>query len=148
MSNRLRAIPYKHGHLDLMEIRGNQLPRQEITRKIESGIETKEIVARTVLLDGKPVAIVGLTLLWTGVAEAWSLLSHDIQIKPVSFHKTVQTLLKEMEDIHQLFRVQATVRSDYRTGIRWLMGLGFELEALMKKYGPEHEDHFLYARVR
>lgn len=46
-----------------------------------------------------------------------------------------------------LSRVQATIRADFKGAEKWIKILGFEKEGLMRKFGPEGEDHFLFAKV-
>lgn len=46
-----------------------------------------------------------------------------------------------------LKRVQTSIRADFPGAEKWIRLIGFEKEALMKKYGPEQEDHFLFSKV-
>lgn len=46
-----------------------------------------------------------------------------------------------------LLRVHTTIRADFSTAEKWIKILGFEKEGLMRKFGPEGEDHFLFSKV-
>jgi hypothetical protein len=44
-------------------------------------------------------------------------------------------------------RIAMDVRDDFAAGHRFARMLGFEAEGLMRAYGPNREDHMLYARI-
>lgn len=45
-------------------------------------------------------------------------------------------------------RMALDVRQDFEAGHRFARLLGFQAEGVMRAYGPNREDHMLYARVR
>lgn len=47
----------------------------------------------------------------------------------------------------ELSRVHATIRADFPNAEKWIKIVGFEKEGLMRCYGPDKEDHFLFAKV-
>lgn len=47
----------------------------------------------------------------------------------------------------ELSRVHATIRADFPNAEKWIKVVGFEKEGLMRGYGPDKEDHFLFAKV-
>jgi hypothetical protein len=44
-------------------------------------------------------------------------------------------------------RLDATVHVDYEKSIRWLESMGFEIEGVLKKYGPTGDDYYQMART-
>lgn len=46
-----------------------------------------------------------------------------------------------------LTRVQATIRADFPTAEKWIKICGFEKEGVMRGWGPDGEDHILFAKV-
>jgi hypothetical protein len=93
------------------------------------------------------VACAGITLMWSGVGEAWAVVTPKIKKYPVFFHKEVTRKLNTLIKKHKLHRVQATVFAEFQKGKRWAERLGFKAEGIMHKYDPEGLDHIRYAKV-
>lgn len=122
---------------------------------LEGALESIETVARakdsfvaTITFDGKPVAFIGMKLIWRGVGHVWSVTSDEITKAPAAFHKIVLEKLEEYQRIFMLWRVQMFVRAKYKPGIRWAESLGFKNEGLMAKFDPEGHDYFRFAKVK
>lgn len=101
----------------------------------------------TLTLDGHPVAFIGMLIHWKGVASAWTISASDVKLCPKTFHKLVLEMLEEYTRIFQITRLQFNVRAKFRGGCRWAEALGFSKEGRMRKYDPEGNDYFRYARV-
>ena len=101
-------------------------------------------------LDGEPLAAIGLTPVWDGVAEAWMMVA------PVRFEKhwlpVVRYTLRKLHEYRvelELHRVQATVLTNFaaaRCFIEW-KPLGFKFEGEMRGYFPSGADALRYAWV-
>jgi len=107
-----------------------------------------DAVAHTILINGEVAAIVGGFVLWKGVADVWSMTSDLVKKAPKSFHKICLTILSMYEDLYNLQRLQVSIRSDFEAGIMWARALGFTEECLMKKWGPDGMDYYLYSRIK
>jgi len=94
--------------------------------------------------DGEILAITGLIPKWENRAEAWTVLSKD---SGKHFVKIVR-IIKELLNVHDYRRIQATTEVDFKQAHRWLKLLGFVPEGYMKAYSVKGEDHILYARVK
>lgn len=103
--------------------------------------------AATFLLENEPMAIVGAQIIFDGVLQAWALTSDLISKKPIAFTKACKLMLKNQIEEHKIRRVQITVRTDYDHGWNWAIALGFELEGIMRNYGPDGCDYGLFAMV-
>jgi L-amino acid N-acyltransferase YncA len=44
-------------------------------------------------------------------------------------------------------RLDATVHVDYEKSVKWLEAMGFEIEGVLKKYGPTGDDYYMMART-
>ena len=104
--------------------------------------------AYTAVLCGDPIGAAGIAVVKPGVGEAWSLLSPMIKRFPVALHKAVKTRIPEIMARHGLRRVHMTVDPWDVAAIRWAECLGFEREGLMRRFGDNGADMFLFARVR
>ncbi len=102
----------------------------------------------TMLEDGKPIAIMGITQMWEGVAEVWSLLSDQAK----TFHaghnmlKKVRWALETFQRELHIHRFQATALATHKEGCRFLEAMGFSLEAKLMNYGHDKRPHCLYSR--
>ena len=101
----------------------------------------------TGLLNNKPIAAGGICYLWDGVAEGWVLASKDIFKFPIFCAKTIKRRTDLLAKNNNLKRIQTAVKKDSATAIRFAEWLGFKREGLMKQYGPDGTDHYLYAKV-
>jgi len=90
-----------------------------------------------------------------GVKEIWPGVGHCFGIITVNAEKYVKTLVlagREMVDLASardlgFWRLQATVEAHFDRGIRYLTGLGFNIDGLMPQYGPDRTDHLMMSRL-
>lgn len=101
----------------------------------------------TCLSGNRPIAIIGWTLLFPGVADLWSLVSEEIKKYGKSFYKFCMTLMEFGNYNLGIHRFQMTVRVGNKELIRWSEALHMKCEGLMEKFGPDKSDYFLFARV-
>lgn len=102
----------------------------------------------TLRVDGAIVGAAGLSPMWPGVAAAWLFPSPLLARYPRTVVATVVAHLRALIAERQLRRVQCSVQADHVIGRRFVEWLGFEPEARMTAYGPNGEDHILYAWIR
>lgn len=141
-------IPMHPSHLHHMRITEDQLPfAKAVSMDAMLEMQARLGLAVTALVHGKPVAMFGCIMLWTGVAEMWSIISDDARRYP----KQLTIVAKGFSDIVakslSLHRLQLTVRFDEPRALRWAEYLGFEIEGLMHKYSPDGVDTYILARV-
>lgn len=103
--------------------------------------------AISMLVNGVVVAIIGVVIVNKATAEVWSITSEEVKKHPIEFQRNVTALLEAYKNVAKIKRLQITVRSDFNEGTRWAESLGFVKEGLMKKYGSDGHDHYLYGRV-
>lgn len=104
--------------------------------------------AITYLLDGKPIAIFGAVMPVKGMMDIWGLVSDDVNKAPLSVLKKSLSLLDLYQRKLTLRRITITIKEGYKMGMKWAVALGFECEGLMKCYGPDGSNHFLFARTK
>lgn len=100
----------------------------------------------TLFIRNRPVAIVGVTRYWQGVGEIWSLTSVLVNKYPVAFFKACNQRLNDFIEFNMMKRVQVTVNINFEKGQNFVRHLGFVPEGIMNHYGPEGDDHVLFAR--
>lgn len=104
--------------------------------------------AVTAFYGAKPVACFGVVPIWNGVAQAWLIASDECRAKPVYMTKMAHHLFDIAEISERLHRMQITVKTSDKRAEKWALHLGFVLEGVMRKYGPDGSDHYIMARYR
>jgi hypothetical protein len=102
----------------------------------------------TLIIDSKPVVCTGLIEMWENCAEAWVIASGNIIHTPVSIARAMKRGLQERILNDDYDRVQANVRADWPTAIRFAEFVGMKREGLMRRFGPEGADYVRFAWVR
>lgn len=95
--------------------------------------------------EGKIVMCGGFLQHWEGRAEAWAHLAQDAGKHMLTLTKMTKRLI----EILPFTRFEATVDAKFPQAHRWMLALGFEMEApLLRRYFPDGRDGSLYARVK
>lgn len=95
----------------------------------------------TGIVDGEVLVCAGTMQQWPGRHVASAYVARGTLPHMVWITEEVKKALAKVKG-----RIEFTVRADFPIGIRWAKTLGFETEALLRKYGPEGEDHFSFVR--
>jgi len=106
-----------------------------------------KLLAKTLLVDGLPVACVGLALQEWNKAEAWALFSTSFKDHILTIYRMVTSGIDYAFKNHGLVRIQTTIDPGWSGTVRWIESLGFEQEGSMKNFGPMRETYLMYARV-
>lgn len=98
--------------------------------------------------DGLIIGCGGFLVMWPGVADGWVIFRKIIEQEyRRDAYAAILGMLAVQIKKHGIWRIQATVRTDFPAGIKYAEGLGFVREGLMRKYGPDGSDRYLYALV-
>lgn len=101
----------------------------------------------TGFFNSTPVVCAGFVILWPGVAEGWAMTSDWCRDHPVIFHKAATRQINNMVHSHSLWRLQLAIPVSHRVSCAWAKRMGFVLEGVMLKYGPDQADYFRYVRL-
>jgi len=104
-------------------------------------------LAFTGMINGKPIFAAGMKMLWNGVAEGWVLATKDVLDHPLLVAKAIRKDFARIAKENNINRVQTAVRANYTTGLKFAKWLGLEEEGLMKKFGFDGSDQYMYARL-
>ena len=97
---------------------------------------------------GRPLAVAGGFFLYSKVMEIWVLVDKRMIQRPKFYAHAMKFLLEHQFDMLQVDRMQVILRADQPWADRWGTFLGFEKEAVLKKYGEESVDYLLFSKVR
>jgi len=102
----------------------------------------------SVIERGKTIGIFGAVKIWNGLEEAWFLLDEATRRYGISMTKVAKKwiALKFQED--SLNRLQITVRCSDVRAKKWAMCLGFQIDGVMRQFGPDASDYFMMSIVR
>ena len=101
----------------------------------------------TLLADNNIVLCGGITPLWDGVAEGWVIASKRIYDHKI---KSVSSIKKRLDLLcinNKIWRVQTSVKEDFKVGVRFAEWLGLKKEGLMLKYGPDKTNYYRMAKI-
>ena len=85
--------------------------------------------------------------MWPGVGEAWLGATGLARHYPLFMARDLKGRMDECARQMGLHRVQCTVLASKPNSLRWARMLGFEPEGLMRKFGPQKEDFYRFAKV-
>ena len=102
--------------------------------------------AKTLLVDGVPLACGGVIVLWDKVGEGWLVVSKDVNERKVEIAYFLRNVIDETMKELKLKRLQVAVRTDFEKGKKFVEFLDFEFEGVMHSYFPDGSNAFLYAR--
>ena len=128
MTDNFEIVPYNTQHGDeMIEFGLNDKLMDHDAQFKENRIDNAiPGLSYTLLLDDLPICSGGIYPLWDGVAEGWVIASkriYDHKIKSVSSIKRRLDLLCTNNNI---WRVQTSVKEDFKVGIRFAEWLGLE----------------------
>jgi len=141
---------YKPEHLD--QIREMGL-RVEIDRKtIDEDPEQWKMIAersdaQSVFVNGDILCSGGVFMLREGFGEAWLVCSILVYIYPSILYRVAKRYLDKIIRDRNLHRVQATPSTTWPTGYKFVERLGFQIEGVLRKYGSQQEDCYMYGRI-
>lgn len=147
--SKIEIVPFTGEHAkQILELGMNDVALELKPEHRKYVVDVEDIgMSFTGLLNDKPIAAGGICYLWDGVAEGWVLASRDIFKYPIFCAKTIKRRTDLLAKNNKLKRIQTAVKADSDTAIRFAEWLGFKREGLMKNYGPDGADHYLYAKV-
>lgn len=144
-----RLVPLGPEHLAFLAPR----PGDEwIARQFDNPALVKAVTApgaSFAMIDGGYVLGAGGVLpQWQGRALAWLLAGRFARPRHLALAARVAIpWLERLQADPRFARIEASTRCDRIAHCRFLEHLGFGLEGIMRRYGPDGSDHALYARV-
>ena len=101
----------------------------------------------TLLCNSECVCSGGIVPLWSGVAEGWVISSKRIYENRIKASRLIRKRTDLLCAANRIWRLQTSVKANFKMGIRFAEFLGFEIEGLMRGYGPDKSDYYRMAKV-
>ena len=149
MTDNFEIVPYQvqHGN-DMIEFGLNDKLMDWDANFTENRIDFALAgLSFTLLHNNLAVCSGGIVPLWTGVAEGWVISSKRIFDFKVQAARLIRNRLNLLCANNKVWRLQTSVKANYKRGIKFAEFLGLEKEGLMRAYGPDKTDYYLMARI-
>jgi len=144
VSTKISYVPYDPKHGDEMIFSEGSI---SVSERLKAIADDRANYAFTILRDGKPVCALVAVQVWPTVFEVSAAVSEDARKFFATIHRSTVEVLSRVAEGTKAHRMQMTVKADFKKGCRWAEALGFEVETVLKHYGPEAEDFLLYRRL-
>ena len=145
----IELIPFKAEHLAGFHARAHESRMVGSDYFMEwAKINEEHSVGYSGFYEGRFIGCGGIRMLWPGVGEAWAIFAEDPREFAHEIYHYVSMGLEHIIAEHGLWRVQTPIAADIAVNIRFIENLGFEREGLMKKFGPDGDDFYIYAKVK
>ena len=144
----LTVIPYEPGHLlQLADLRAEMGPYYQTREHAEAFYRCGP--ACSFFYQEELLACGGLGIMWPGMAKAWMYTTQAVENHRVAFFKTFHDKVVSLFAAYALHRVETEVLLDAPNSWHlWMLSLGFQIETLKKKYGPNKESYIAYVWIQ
>tara|TARA_R110002153_G_scaffold100562_1_gene236551 strand:- start:3604 stop:4083 length:480 start_codon:yes stop_codon:yes gene_type:complete len=95
---------------------------------------------------GKVIAVFGIRMIWTGLAEMWMVPGRDMGSHAISLVRGARAITDSALQDYGVRRLQITVKAENDTAFRFAKAMHFEVESVMTKFGPEGSDYYMMVR--
>ena len=146
-----RAVPFHWGHLHLMEVSEDQALTMKNIPDYDKIVQhyADNGPSCTVIVDGRPGFSFGTFCPWPNLYEMWLIADQPTAKKyPVGLTRYAKLAVLMVEHVANPMRLQLVVRRDNFSACKWARAIGFEEEAIIRKYTTDGRDCVFYARVR
>ena len=146
---KFEIVPYEKRHGDEIVAFGMNDKLMEIDASFtENRIDIAVPgLSYTLLCDNQPILGGGIYPLWDGVAEGWVISSKRVFDYKIKSAASVKKRLDLLCTNNKIWRLQTSVKEDFKTGIRFAEWLGLKKEGLMTMYGPDKTNYYRMAKI-
>ena len=152
MDNILHIVPYtaQHGQF-ILSCQMNHKVLEADRHYINVDGDARNLVqghlAFTGIVNDNPIFAAGMKMVWGQVAEGWVIATSEMWKHPLSVAKAIKKDFARVAKENNITRVQSAIRKDFSEGQRFAEWLGLEKEGLMRKWGFDGSDQYMYARL-
>ena len=152
MDNILHIVPYtaQHGKFILscqMNHKVLEADRHYINVDGDAKNLVQDHLAFTGIVNDEPIFAAGMKMVWGQVAEGWVIATSEMWKHPLGVAKAIKKDFARVAKENNITRVQSAIRKDFKEGQRFAEWLGLEKEGLMRKWGFDGSDQYMYARL-
>ena len=141
-----RIIPFHQRHIHMAKLRHFEQDLVDSYGRPHISDYSIDGLSYTATYKAKVIVMFGLYPLWKGVAEAWMLPTEHLNDSKLIFHKASLRFFEYASEKLKLKRVQTYVCTTNYRAIKWMEMCYFDREGLLKKFGPDQNDYYIYGR--
>lgn len=143
----INVVPFKPEHIIHMDFLECFDKEPRLIETVLSLREAPELYRRTLLsVRGEVVAVFGGFATYRCMT-IWAAIDKIVRKYPIAYHKTMKLEIERIMKEWDLLRMQSFVFCDNDKAIEQHIYWGFNVEARMRKSGPQGEDQYLFAKV-
>ena len=145
----LVILPFVPAHMEQIKISQDDTQMFAAIPDMQTRLEyvSNQKPAWTIFYKGQPALVMGLEYKWDTNYEAW-LVPGKLSIEHGSLlSRGAKRFFDKIGAKLGLRRMQIVVCVDREKAVQWARFLRFEREGLMRCYGPEGKDYYMYARI-
>ena len=101
----------------------------------------------TILVDGKPVLVGGVSMLWEGVGESWIIGSQYFRENYIFITKQAIKYMNYIIRKYKLRRLQAITKAGNPELAKYAQFLNFKYEGELRGYGMDGSNQYMFSRV-
>lgn len=146
----MNVVDFSHSHLGMFTIRKEQPVVKYIDNLVDYGIllEKNTYRPRTVFINDEVLFVGGIITRWGTCGEGYFLFSDKASELFKHHGRDVIKGTREYIENSPYTRVETPCPKDFVEAQKFLRVIGFKQEGLMRKYGPQEEDMYLYSWIR
>lgn len=144
----LKIEPFQPLHLVEIELPPRWSSEEIHTLRRTIGAVYQRGPSYTAFYEERVIGCGGVHEFWPGVGEGWAVFCVRIGEFKRELLRYSREYLDVIMDEGNFRRVQATAQAAWPEACSFLERLGFVREGTLRGYGPEGEDHIMYARVK
>lgn len=147
---KVKLVDFHPHHVELMDLKDNVklgfMTLADCKERLEA-MHMNGIDSQTMMYNGRVIFCAGYMQMWSGVMECWMLPSIHVNKVTLSFSRIIKDYIDAILSHEKCHRVQVTAPDD-AFHARWMKFLGMKKEGSLRHYGPNKEDHCIYAKVK
>lgn len=149
----VKVIPFEWYHVPAMELREQEQRYFAMVPNFLANLKMQKLAGPcyTAVIEGRGIACSwGFAQLWPGVIECWLITSTIIDEKFGYKRRLVEVgreIMREVESGMKAHRLQMSINPRFLYAIRYAKALNFTQESVLKAYGPDGSDYYMFART-
>jgi len=144
-----QVFPTMPHHITQFELQDEQKPYRDAGIHLFATVKPSVLrgFARTLMIDWEPIAIIGVAPEGNGISWGWAYISNRALKHRMFLTRETRRCIEQARRGLQLKKMKVSVDLNHAAAGEWAEVLGFHKEKLMKSYGPNGEDCYLYVKV-
>lgn len=149
MSSDEQIVALSYNHLARMHMGGDSQDYMKIIPDYVDYIwdNSEDGMSWAATSRGNVLLVFGLRMPWDGLAELWMIPGDNIKSHAISLVRGAKAVTDTALDNFNLRRLQISVKVGNDTAFKFAKALRFEVESVMRKFGPEGADYYLMTRL-